>query len=184
MNSALRCADPRITDYDTLLQNIRDLKEGRPTEVRRRGRQAAAGLLRSAWERMLPSLASLPARPRSSTTPVAMRAAPLSACCARCAAGADLRLQGEPAHGHARGGGARVAGGHPGGDLRAVAAHTVRAACTLRCAALRRGSALGAVVNCPAGAWAPMHCSRSLQLPLMNSALPARSPAAPCWTCA
>ena len=42
-------ADPRITDYDTLLANIKDLKEGRPAQVRLRavrgqaaGRRAAA----------------------------------------------------------------------------------------------------------------------------------------------
>lgn len=27
------CADPRLTDYDTLLNNIQDLKSGRPTQV-------------------------------------------------------------------------------------------------------------------------------------------------------
>lgn len=27
------CADPRLTDYDTLLKNIQDLKSGRPTQV-------------------------------------------------------------------------------------------------------------------------------------------------------
>ncbi len=26
-------ADPRLTDYDTLLQNIKDLKSGQPTQV-------------------------------------------------------------------------------------------------------------------------------------------------------
>lgn len=26
-------ADPRLTDYDTLLQNIQDLKSGQPTQV-------------------------------------------------------------------------------------------------------------------------------------------------------
>lgn len=27
------CADPRLTDYDTLLGNIRDLKDGKSTQV-------------------------------------------------------------------------------------------------------------------------------------------------------
>ena len=27
------CADPRLTDYDTLLANIQDLQEGRATQV-------------------------------------------------------------------------------------------------------------------------------------------------------
>lgn len=39
-------ADPRITDYDTLLANIQDLKEGRPTEVGQ-----AACLWQRRWQR-------------------------------------------------------------------------------------------------------------------------------------
>ena len=27
------CADPRLTDYDLLLENLRDLKEGKATKV-------------------------------------------------------------------------------------------------------------------------------------------------------
>jgi len=27
------CPDPRLTDYDTLLQNLHDLKEGKPVQV-------------------------------------------------------------------------------------------------------------------------------------------------------
>lgn len=38
-------ADPRITDYDTLLANIKDLKEGRPAQVRQHLASRCAGFL-------------------------------------------------------------------------------------------------------------------------------------------
>lgn len=33
VNMSMHDADPRLTDYDTLLKNIQDLKSGRPTQV-------------------------------------------------------------------------------------------------------------------------------------------------------
>lgn len=130
--AAVAVADPRITDYDTLLRNILDLKEGRPTEVRR-GLPAGCSS-RRLWETRIGVLKSGPAAEALAEPPKpCAEARPATPAYARCScaalplpAGAHIRLQGEPAHGDAQGGRPRVAGGHPGGHLRTQPAHQVR----------------------------------------------------------